>query len=396
MSFLTNEGPDVPTASEFRELYENLYEQLAEEDQDWGRDTFLGAHSTALSEILAKLGATLQDFWDALDLDTARGKALDIHAALIKVDLQRRQATRSRAVIEVNQGQYIIEEGSLVVDEAGNEWQVVEDIDASQDPTGIVEAVEFGPIAAPANTINEIVTPIAGWDNVTNPSRAERGRLREEDPEFRQRIRLERRAGLGLNRLGIRSALLELPFVEKATVVHNPAPFEQEVMGVTLPQHSFVPIIFPKLLTEEEEDELLYEVLPELQPVGITFASPPEISEKRFGYFQGYPIRFSYFEEREISFFVNGDADLDNFSVEEIEAAIEEELEAFVDDLDIGEAIRYVDLACALRDIPGLLVVNNFIVTINGDNQLVDPSSPVLSIPSFVYLTFDGFETSLF
>lgn len=48
-------------------------------------------------------------------------------------------------------------------------------------------AIETGPIEAPAGTLTEIVTPVAGWDTVTNAADAVVGRYAETDAEFRLR-----------------------------------------------------------------------------------------------------------------------------------------------------------------------------------------------------------------
>lgn len=48
-------------------------------------------------------------------------------------------------------------------------------------------AQNYGPIAAPANSLNIILTPIAGWNSLTNPQAGITGRNQETDAELRLR-----------------------------------------------------------------------------------------------------------------------------------------------------------------------------------------------------------------
>lgn len=83
-------------------------------------------------------------------------------------------------------------------------------------------AQTFGPISAPANSLTEILTPVAGWASLTNPQAGITGRNQETDAE----LRLRREQSLHL--LGaatveaIRSRLLqEVPGVTSVTVFEN-------------------------------------------------------------------------------------------------------------------------------------------------------------------------------
>lgn len=72
------------------------------------------------------------------------------------------------------------------------------------------EAVDMGPIAAPAGTLTVIVTPISGWTSVTNPTDAIPGTNIEADSALRTR-REEELAALGSTPLdAIRSEFIQL------------------------------------------------------------------------------------------------------------------------------------------------------------------------------------------
>lgn len=87
---------------------------------------------------------------------------------------------------------------------------------------GVFLAQAFGPVAAPANSVTEIVTPISGWISVNNPEAGLLGRNRETDAELRlRRLRSLRILGAGTVE-AIRSRVLqEVPGVTNVFVFEN-------------------------------------------------------------------------------------------------------------------------------------------------------------------------------
>lgn len=105
---------------------------------------------------------------------------------------------------------------------------------------GQLVAVVVGVINQDANTITQIVTPILGWDSVTNPLDASPGRLTETDEELRLRFRntkLERSSNI-LDSLY--SALLNVDGVQELAIYENDTSIT-DANGV-LP-HSFLPVV---------------------------------------------------------------------------------------------------------------------------------------------------------
>lgn len=92
-------------------------------------------------------------------------------------------------------------------------------------------AQTYGAIAAPANSLTEIVTPIAGWDSLTNPDAGNTGRDQETDAELRLR------RARSLNLLGaatveaITSRLLqEVPGVTSVVVFENVTTTQDDII----------------------------------------------------------------------------------------------------------------------------------------------------------------------
>lgn len=83
-------------------------------------------------------------------------------------------------------------------------------------------AQTYGPIAAPANSLTEIVTPIAGWSSITNPQAGITGRNQETDAELRIRRAQSLHSQGAATVEAIRSRLLqEVPGVASVTVFEN-------------------------------------------------------------------------------------------------------------------------------------------------------------------------------
>lgn len=125
---------------------------------------------------------------------------------------------------------------------------------------GQLVAVEVGVINQDANTITEIVTPILGWDSVTNPLAASPGRLVETDEELRLRFRntkLERSSNI-LDSLY--SALLNVDGVQELAIYENDTNITDS-NGV-LP-HSFLPVVLGG------SSQIIAETIWQNKPMGI-------------------------------------------------------------------------------------------------------------------------------
>lgn len=105
---------------------------------------------------------------------------------------------------------------------------------------GSLQALVIGAVVQEANTINTIVTPVLGWDSITNVLAASTGRLVETDEELRLRFRntkLERSSNI-LDSLY--SALNNLDGVTEVAIYENDTDVVDAngVLG-----HSFLPIV---------------------------------------------------------------------------------------------------------------------------------------------------------
>jgi len=135
----------------------------------------------------------------------------------------------------------VIAQGSRIKSSAdGLEWSCVETVII---PAGGTAQARFqagtpGPVAAPADTLTEIVTVTPGWDTVTNPTAAVPGRDQESQLEFETR----RYASVAANARGsvaaLYGALADIPEVLAVIVLENVGDTPAEQWGVTIPGHS--------------------------------------------------------------------------------------------------------------------------------------------------------------
>lgn len=107
---------------------------------------------------------------------------------------------------------------------------------------GVVESEDAGFHTQDAHTINNIATPILGWDSADNPVPATPGRDTETDDELRARFRDSKFIRAQNISDALYSALINIPAVEYAAIYEN----ETDDYDATydLPPHSFKPVVF--------------------------------------------------------------------------------------------------------------------------------------------------------
>ena len=153
--------------------------------------------------------------------DHAPDKHLDSHGGLL--DIRRRVATLSRVTVVLSGVAGIgVAMGSLAKTSTnGDQFRTL--ADAVLSPTGVqvdMEAVVEGPITAPAGTLTEIVTVLAGWETITNPFAASVGINREQDEAYRASM-FVRTAHSSVGPLAALRAALEEALAGKTKVVDN-------------------------------------------------------------------------------------------------------------------------------------------------------------------------------
>lgn len=94
-------------------------------------------------------------------------------------------------------------------------------VDVEASVTANAQSYSAGPFEASIGSINEIVTPVSGWDGVSNLQAAQVGRNRESDTEARRRIQAETVSAQGGTLESVRNAVQNITGVTYVAANEN-------------------------------------------------------------------------------------------------------------------------------------------------------------------------------
>ena len=241
-------GVELPSTQEIRE---DLGEKIQQAFQTSPTDPLLNIEPSSpmgqvldliVSEIEAK-NSEIVFLANMANPETATGKYLDALAALYGLDRKISEPTVVNCVLTGLKGT-VIPYGAIAQDSLGNQYRHSAANGAQIDDTGSVTttftAINHGPLEVAAGSVNRIVTTIAGWDSITNPTAGVIGRDEETDAELRNRM-IESYA---VNATGyveaIEANLAALEGVLDVRVLENPTNAEITQYGVSIEPHSIL------------------------------------------------------------------------------------------------------------------------------------------------------------
>lgn len=189
-------------------------------------NSVLGQLIGVFSGAAAEIWEVLQAVYAARDPDQATGESLDALGTL--TGSLRRAATPSTvtATVNLNNGTTLPIGSQAYV--AGNTAAVFQTTEEVSNTSGIaanfsvaMESVDTGEVVANAGTLTEILTPVSGWNSITNAADATLGSDEETDAAYRLRRDQELR-GLGAGSVSaLRSDVLSVDSVEEVFVYEN-------------------------------------------------------------------------------------------------------------------------------------------------------------------------------
>jgi uncharacterized phage protein gp47/JayE len=147
--------------------------------------------------------------------------------------------------------------GSAIVDVTVT-WRYLGEGTAATDVAA--EAAEFGPRVAAPGSITEIVTPVSGWQSVTNVDEASVGRDDETDEQLRIRREIELALPGSTTQRAIRAEMLQIPGVFAVSVFVNNS-------SVTDPDG--IPPNSVEVLVRGGEDQAIFEQILDSVAAGI-------------------------------------------------------------------------------------------------------------------------------
>lgn len=208
--------------------YNEILEQLIDDFQTvYGAGAYLGSDSQDY-EFLSKVAEKIFDCYQSNEIvynsfspDKAIGTGLDYIVAINGI--VRKQATKSVVTLTLSGEPGTVIANGAVSDANGYMWDLPSPVVLGDTGDASVEAVcrETGTIQAAPGTVTHIMTPVAGWESVTNESAATVGTVTETDSELRGR-RAESVALPSQSLLdGLRGALGAITGVNRKEVYEN-------------------------------------------------------------------------------------------------------------------------------------------------------------------------------
>ena len=281
---LTADGFTAPRAADFLDTIREEYETRTGITPDWDRDEVIGQLSAIMADQLDAQAQSSQAGYDARRRASATGIQLDDIGAIIGVT--REDATYSRATVRfsgtngtfIGTG-FIVEGGGTGDDER---WATIEDATiAAGIASVLVQAQNPGAIVATIGQIDAIVTPKTGVTAVTNLVAATPGVDRELDSAYRSRQAASLQISGSAAANAIYAKLVQLSYIESATVVENDDSIYQTISGIYMDPNAIAVVLWPNTLTTAEQEavaEVIYTHTPAgtktMGAVGASVAKP--------------------------------------------------------------------------------------------------------------------------
>lgn len=237
---------------------------------------------------------------------------------------------------------------------------------------GEVVANEAGPIVQPVNSIDTILTPILGWDSVTNPVAASVGENEETDEELRTRFRNGKFEKATNTLDSIYSALINLDNVDEVVIYENDT---SSVDANGVPAHSFLPIVSGALSTD------IAQAIWDNKPIGILSYGNTTVVINDL---QGFPHNVSFSRPNPVVIYITIDITTDSTYPANGDDAIRSAIIQYFDEnLGIGDDVIYSRLYTPINQIPGFQVESLKIGTSpspTGTSNIVIPFNGIASI----------------
>jgi len=205
-NFIAPQGVIVPDMQDTRTDVQNEFRQIFGDDLDVSPETPQGVLIT--TEALARDAVKRNNaaLANQINPNLAGGVFLDAIWALTGGGRVRSTRTIVRGVILRGRPQTIIPQNVVASTNTQDRFRltgavILNDLGLG---TGVFEAVEPGPVACPAGSLNIISGGAPGWEGVENPTPGELGKLSESD----QSARVRRRRTLALQGRSLSEAIM--------------------------------------------------------------------------------------------------------------------------------------------------------------------------------------------
>lgn len=241
--YVDETGLHLPTFQDVVDFYTNGAKDIFGEDIYVDADSMDGELISILSKAVYDALKSIEYAYNNYSPQTAVGEAL---SRVVKLSgVWRVKSGYSTVFLTLTGSPYTIIKNGVVADVSGNKWDLPEIVNLGS--TGVYSttatAQTKGAITALPNTVNQIVTPTAGWTSVTNPNAAVPAQPLENDYVLRDRqAKAVELPSQGLVE-GTESAIKQISNITDAIVKENDTKAPITIDGVELPPNSILCIV---------------------------------------------------------------------------------------------------------------------------------------------------------
>lgn len=210
----------------YHEIYEEMVEDLGKQlgqDINTSETSPLGIMMQLFAWHLSVLWEDVEQVYHESYIQYATGVQLDALAVFYGLRRKLEQAAYGNIKL-TGVPKFIVPAGLQVGTKSGVWFMTVDDCVLDDSGKGEVAVVATVPGIignVPADSITEMLTSVKEITSITNPASMEEGRERENDVEFRDRLRAARDGSHAATVDAIVSALLQIPDVKSAAVRVN-------------------------------------------------------------------------------------------------------------------------------------------------------------------------------
>ena len=244
MATWTPQGLVPTTLPQYAERLNGVFRTALGADLDLAPETPQGQIVALFAEMLAEEDEALVAVSNGSSLDRALGSQIDDLGSLLGIG-RLAQARSTVGVTLTGTPGTVIREGARARTAANDVFALTAAATIGSDGSvsATMQAVEPGPVAAPAGTLTGIFDLIVGWTGVTNSAAAMLGRNTETDVAYRARYWREMARNARSGTEAVLAAVLAVEGVEVAIIRENDTGESVTIQGNTIPPHSICVVV---------------------------------------------------------------------------------------------------------------------------------------------------------
>lgn len=267
---VTPDGFNRKTFQDIKSDFEGKQRAQIDANIDVSDETPLGQLNGIVGSALAEAWEGIEGAYHAYDPTAAEGEAMVNVALLTGTTKRGPEPSRVTCTLNLDAGT-TVPAGSLIALDTREDvqFELQDDVTNSggvtADLPGEFACTVDGPVSALATHLTTIVTPISGWNSVTNALDADVGHLADDDIALRQRRvqQLALRGGSTID--AIQADLLQIDTISDVEMLENTTDVFDPVTG--LPGRTFEALVIDGGLTPDND---VAQAIFDSKPAGIT------------------------------------------------------------------------------------------------------------------------------